>query len=143
MGVGEAVVPGFNGDRPHLPGHRLDSVGMDRVLRQTVHLEGVCGEVVELVVVEAQAYYARGLAKAFSNQFHLAIPDYDYHLNLDPKNALAYVSRGVAKARLGQFQEAIVDLNSAMELLDHTPKHDNWRTMAEKWIRWIEENNPP
>ena len=52
MRVEETVVPRLNHYLPHPLRHRCQSLGMCRILRQIVHLKGIRGQIVELVIVE-------------------------------------------------------------------------------------------
>ncbi|MBT9438251.1 MAG: tetratricopeptide repeat protein, partial [Desulfobacterales bacterium] len=63
-----------------------------------------------------EAYYNRGVAYAFLNQYERAIEDYNKAIALDPNNAEAYNNRGVAYAFLNQYERAIADYNKAIAL---------------------------
>ncbi len=58
---------------------------------------------------DAEAYFNRGLAKYYQEDYTGAIADYTKAIEIDPKLAAAYYNRGAAKARLKDYTGAIAD----------------------------------
>jgi tetratricopeptide (TPR) repeat protein len=64
----------------------------------------------------ADAYYSRGNAYTFLQQYKQAIRDFSQVIRLDPTNASAYSNRGNAYVFLQQYKQAISDYSQAIRL---------------------------
>jgi tetratricopeptide (TPR) repeat protein len=65
---------------------------------------------------KAYAYYARGLAYKYKNEYDKAVTDFTESIRLDPKYANAYHSRGVAYDKMGENAKADEDFVQARKL---------------------------
>jgi len=61
-------------------------------------------------------YNNRGLPTLNSNQYPLAIENYNQAIRLKPDDAGAYYNKGLAYTDLGQFRRAIENLYKAIHL---------------------------
>ena len=64
----------------------------------------------------AAAYYYRGVAYVYLQEYTLAISDYTSAIRLDPDDAAAYYKRGGAYVKLQEYTLAISDYTSAIKL---------------------------
>lgn len=62
------------------------------------------------------AYYLRGFAHRYKEEYGLAIMDFTRALQIDPKYAAAYYSRGLSYAYTGNYNDALADLDSAITI---------------------------
>ena len=67
-------------------------------------------------VAFADAYGQRASIYDWLGQYKNALNDYDYALQLQPKNTQLLVNRGTTKGKSGDLQGAIADFNKALEL---------------------------
>ncbi len=75
-----------------------------------------CTEAIRLAPEVAHSYRSRGLAYFNSDQYRLAVEDYDRAIRLGPGIAFDYRTRGGAHLGLGQYQLAIEDVDRAIRL---------------------------
>lgn len=80
------------------------------------------------------AYYMRGLAETFLEDYVAAISDFTKFIAIDPNDPLGYSSRGNAKYLSEDNQEALADFNKAIELAaapgDYSSRGDVFRALA-------------
>lgn len=65
---------------------------------------------------DSEAYFQRGLEKAFLRRFEDAVADHDRALALSPDNPEIYMRRGAAKAALNRLDSALEDHEQAVKL---------------------------
>ena len=65
---------------------------------------------------QADAYYNRGVAHRYLDQFELALEDFDKAIRLNPQHAEAYNWRGAVYGAIGNSTEAERDIAKAKEL---------------------------
>jgi tetratricopeptide (TPR) repeat protein len=65
---------------------------------------------------DAVAYYNRGMAYYFENQYERAVMDYNQAIKLKPNFAEAYSSRGIIYAKKSAFDLAMADYTRAIKL---------------------------
>lgn len=68
----------------------------------------------------AEAYYERGRAKHYQEQYESAIFDFDKFISLNPNYVEAYYYRAEAKFGLGNSDEAREDLETALPLAEQS-----------------------
>jgi tetratricopeptide (TPR) repeat protein len=73
-------------------------------------------KIIELNPDDAIAYYNRGMAYSFLQNYSNAIADYNQAIELKPDYANAYYNRGMAYKNLQDYQSAIADLKEAERL---------------------------
>ena len=64
---------------------------------------------------DAKAYYSRGTAYYYLNQYERAIKDFDRAIELNPNDVKAYYNRGIVYYDLKQYGRAIKDFDRAIE----------------------------
>ncbi len=79
-----------------------------------------CDELIALDSNIAKAYYLRGDANMYENNYKEAIPDFDKAVALDPTYTQAFYLRGYANLGLGIYEQALADFN---ETIDLDPNH--------------------
>ena len=62
------------------------------------------------------AYYNRGIAKQYLEDYKGAIQDFNKAIEIKPQNSDAYYNRGNTKNNFGDYKGAIQDLNKAIEI---------------------------
>lgn len=70
----------------------------------------------------ALAYSARALAYAVAGKYHLAIPDYDASLKIDPESAIALNNRAWAYVRSGTPEQGAEDVEKSLALSPESPQ---------------------
>ena len=63
-----------------------------------------------------EAYYGRGIARAFLGDKENAINDFTTTLTLNPQHKDSYYNRGVQLLRKGEYKSAIDDFSKAIEI---------------------------
>jgi tetratricopeptide (TPR) repeat protein len=64
----------------------------------------------------AFAHYYGGLMKSEEGDFNGALAEFNYLIELDPRDAIAYYNRGLIEANKHDFDKAIADFNHAIQL---------------------------
>ncbi|MDD5311154.1 MAG: tetratricopeptide repeat protein [Candidatus Omnitrophica bacterium] len=62
------------------------------------------------------AYYLRGFAHRYKEEYEIAIMDFTRALQIDPKYAAAYQGRALSYAYTGDFMAALADLDTAIAI---------------------------
>jgi len=68
-----------------------------------------------------KAYFSRGLAREFAEQYEAAMEDYSLAIKLNPQDAPPYLHRGICLVRTRQDEQALADFNRALEINPDMP----------------------
>lgn len=75
-----------------------------------------CNEVLNIEPNCSAAYYVRGFAHRYKEEYELAILDFTRTVEIDPKYAAAYYGRAISFAYLGDYKNALSDFDAAITL---------------------------
>jgi len=75
-----------------------------------------CNEALKIEPNCSGAYYVRGFAHRYKEEYELAILDFTRTVEADPKYAAAYYGRAISFAYLGDYKNALSDFDAAITL---------------------------
>ena len=75
-----------------------------------------CDEALRIDLNCSAAYYVRGFAHRYKEEYELAILDFTRTVEIDPKYAAAYYGRAISFAYLGDYKSALADFDAAITL---------------------------
>jgi tetratricopeptide (TPR) repeat protein len=75
-----------------------------------------CDDILKIDQNCPAAYYLRGFAHRYKEEYDLAIMDFTRALQIDPKYSAAYYGRGLSYAYTGDYKDALADLDAAIAI---------------------------
>ncbi|MCP2731284.1 tetratricopeptide repeat protein [Limnofasciculus baicalensis] len=83
-----------------------------------------------VIIPQTEEFYKGAMAKFYRENYREALDDFNWLIQVDPKDAKAYCYRGIVRKKLGNLQGAIQDLGEAMQLNPNDEQIRNHRGLV-------------